>query len=204
MNRRDHWQRIYETRAEDRLSWYQADPALSLSLIEETGVPRSGRIIDVGSGASRLVDRLLDAGYSRLGVLDIADSALAVSRRRLGARASSVQWTVGDVTRYETQASWDLWHDRAVYHFLVEAGDRERYRRALENGLRPGGHLIIATFGPNGPQQCSGLPVVRYGPEALSTELGDGFALRKSAIEHHRTPSGATQEFLYAWYERAG
>ncbi len=203
-NIQSHWQRAHESKAEDEVSWFQAKPALSLQLIEETGVARSAQIVDAGGGASRLVDCLLDAGYTALGVMDIAESGLAIAKRRLGERASAVQWIVGDATRYRAEMPWDLWHDRAVFHFLVEASDREKYRRVLENAVAPHGHVIVATFGPNGPKRCSGLPVVRYGPETLSNELGSGFTLRKSVLEDHRTPSGAVQEFLYCWFEHTG
>jgi SAM-dependent methyltransferase len=204
MTSRDHWQRIYKTKAENEVSWFQATPSVSVQLIQETDIPRSARILDVGGGASRLVDCLLDAGYGQLGVLDVADSGLAVAKHRLGARSSAVQWIVTDATRYQTEVRWDLWHDRAVFHFLVEVNGRDKYRQVLESAIAPGGHVIIATFGPNGPERCSGLPVVRYGPAQLSAELGDAFRLRKTVVEDHRTPSGSVQEFLYSWFEHTG
>jgi SAM-dependent methyltransferase len=202
MSDEKHWQRVHDKYAEDQVSWFQARPESSLRLIEESGVSRATRIIDVGGGASRLVDNLLEAGYSQLGVLDIADRGMARARERLGKRAEAIQWVVSDVTRYEPETQWELWHDRAVFHFLVDAADRERYRQVLEGAVAPDGHVIIATFGPNGPERCSGLPAVRYGAEELSAELGSAFVLRKSMIEDHRTPSGAEQQFLYTWFQR--
>ena len=197
MSKRGHWQSMYETKAEDEVSWFQERPAVSLCLIEEIGLPRSARIVDVGGGASRLVDCLIDAGHTNLSVLDLADAALAKARDRLGRRAADVEWIVADATHYTPESPWDLWHDRAVFHFLVEADERELYREALLRALAPGGHIIIATFGPEGPMRCSGLPTMRYGPDELCAMLGPGFTLRKSVIEDHRTPSGATQQFLY-------
>ena len=204
MSDEQHWQRVHEKNAEDQVSWFQARPEPSLRLIEKTGVSRTAGIIDVGGGASRLVDNLLDAGYSRLGVLDIADRSMARTRERLGPRAEAVQWTVSDVTRYEPETRWDLWHDRAVFHFFVNATERERYRQVLGKAVAPGGHVVIATFGPDGPERCSGLPVVRYGAYELSAVLGDAFSLKESLINNHRTPSGAEQQFIYAWFERGG
>lgn len=199
-----HWQRIYETKADDQVSWFQARPETSVQLIKETCVSHSAKILDVGGGASRLVDCLLDEGYEQLGVLDIAHSGLAVAKRRLGAAASAVQWIVNDALSYESHIRWDVWHDRALFHFLVEPNDRKSYRRVLENSITPGAHVIIATFGPNGPERCSGLPVVRYGPAALSAELGSAFTFRKNTVVAHHTPGGSVQEFSYHWFEYTG
>ncbi len=204
MSRQSHWQQVYESKAEDSVSWFQATPETSMQLIEETGIARSSRIIDVGGGASRLVDSLLDAEYEQIGVLDVAAAGLEKARRRLGERANEVQWVVSDVTRYQPEVRWDLWHDRAAFHFLVEESERVEYRQALEGAVALRGHVIIATFGPNGPERCSDLPVMRYDPEALSAQLGDAFTIRKSVIEDHRTPSGAVQEFSYSWFEYTG
>ena len=202
MSDETHWQRVHDKYEEDQVSWFQAKPETSLQLIHDAGISPSARIIDVGGGASCLVDNLLDAGYSQLGVLDIADRGMARARQRLGARAKKVQWVVSDVTRYEPDAPWDLWHDRAVFHFLVNATEREQYRQVLEKTVAPGGHVIIATFGLDGPERCSGLPVVRYGADELSAELGNSFNLKKSLNENHHTPDGATQQFLYTWFQR--
>ena len=204
MSKQGHWQSMYETMAEDEVSWFQERPVVSLGLIEEMGLPRSARIVDVGGGASRLVDYLIEAGYTNLNVLDLADAALAKARARLGRRAADVEWIVADATHYAPESTWDLWHDRAVFHFLVEANERELYREALLGALAPGGHVIIATFGPEGPMRCSGLPTMSYGPDELRAVLGPELTLRKSVIEDHRTPSGSTQQFSYCWLTHTG
>jgi SAM-dependent methyltransferase len=202
MTNQRHWQQVHESKVEEQVSWFQARPEMSLRLIKETGVTRGARIIDVGGGASRLVDCLLDDGFSSLAVLDIAEGGLSKAKQRLGARAKNVEWIVSDVTSYRAATQWDLWHDRAVFHFLVDESAREAYRQVVERAVGPRGHVILATFGPDGPERCSGLPVVRYGAEDLSAELGSAFTLRRSVIEQHRTPAGAVQEFLYCWFER--
>jgi SAM-dependent methyltransferase len=203
MSGQSHWERVYASKTEDQVSWFQANPEVSLRLIQETGVSPSARIIDVGGGASRLVDCLLDAGYAQLGVLDISEGGLAKARQRLGVRAKAVQWIVGDVAHYRPANQWDIWHDRAVFHFLVEEAEREAYRRVLGDAVRPHGYVIMATFGPEGPERCSGLPVVRYSPETLSAELGGAFTLLNSVTEKHQTPTGAVQEFQYSLFEHS-
>ena len=203
MSTENHWRQVHDSKAEDQVSWFQATPETSLRLIQNTGLTPTARIIDVGGGASRLVDNLLELGYSHLAVLDIAEGGMAKAKDRLGDRAESVQWIVSDVTQFRSEKAWDLWHDRAVYHFLVDADDRERYRRVLEGAVAPGGHVMIATFGPDGPEKCSGLPVVRHSAEQLAAELGETFVLRENVLEDHRTPSGSVQQFLYARFERA-
>jgi SAM-dependent methyltransferase len=204
MSNEDHWRQVHDSKAEDQVSWFQTMPETSLRLIQNTGLSTTARLIDVGGGASRLVDNLLDLGYSQLAVLDITEGGMARAKERLGARADVVHWVVSDVTRYQTNAEWDLWHDRAVFHFLVDADDRKHYRQVLESAVVHGGHVIIGTFGPDGPEKCSGLPVQRYSAEALAAELGSVFAIRESVIEDHRTPSGAKQQFMYARFERSG
>jgi SAM-dependent methyltransferase len=184
------------------MSWYQANPEYSLALLDAAGATRDSRIVDVGGGASRLVDCLLDQGFADLTVLDIAQGALVRARQRLGDRAGAVQWIEADVTAFEPSERWDIWHDRAVFHFLVQAEDREAYRRTLNNSLVPGGHAIIATFGPEGPTRCSGLDVVRYSASGLLTELGPGWELVGEREELHLTPGGAIQEFMYGMFRR--
>jgi SAM-dependent methyltransferase len=196
--RKTHWEGIYETKAPDEVSWYQGDPAISLRLVHtvtEGDVTR--RVLDVGGGASLLTDRLLDLGYDSLGVLDVASSALRRVRDRLGARAGAVEWFELDVTSFASPHPWDVWHDRAVFHFLADPEDRRLYVQTLVRALDRKGHAIIATFGPDGPPKCSGLEVVRYSPEALSEELGGRFRLLESIEERHTTPSGAIQVFVY-------
>jgi SAM-dependent methyltransferase len=174
---------------------------MSLRLIAGTGVSRSAPVIDVGGGASVLVDGLLEAGFTDVTVLDLSGAALASSRARLGARASSVQWTEADVTRADLPPrSFDLWHDRAVFHFLTDRADRLAYLRVLRHALRPGGHVVIATFAEDGPERCSGLPVRRYAPAQLHAELGSDFELLASEREAHVTPAGAVQRFQYSLF----
>ncbi len=202
MGRRTHWELVYQSNEDHEASWHQPRPETSLQLIERCGLPRSARIIDVGGGTSRLVDCLLDAGFAGVGVLDVSQTALERTRGRLGDRAASVEWIVSDATEYEPAHRWDLWHDRAVFHFLVDDGDCDRYREALLRGLEPGGHVVIATFGPRGPKRCSGLPVRRRDSDSLQLALGSEFELLESLIEEHKTPKGAIQEFLYCRFQR--
>ena len=195
---RDHWQRVYGSRAEDEVSWFQVRPLASLALISAAAAGPDARIVDVGGGASRLVDALLDAGHRGVTVLDIAEGALFLARRRLGPRAAAVEWITADVTTWQPGAPFDVWHDRAVFHFLTLPEDREAYRATLRRALRPGGQAIVATFSTAGPERCSGLPVVRYEPETLASELGPELRLVQSAREEHLTPGGKLQRFQYS------
>lgn len=195
-----HWEDVYSTKAETEVSWFQEHSDLSLGLIRRTGVGRDGAIIDVGGGASRLVDDLLNDGHSDLTVLDVSASALAVARRRLGPLAGSVTWLEADITAVELPyRRFDIWHDRAVFHFLTEADQRERYVRAVQHSVKPGGHVIVAAFGPDGPLRCSGLPVVRYSAKRLHDEFGATFELVDHTSEAHRTPFGSVQKFIYCY-----
>lgn len=197
----EHWERVYATKSSDQVSWYRPHLENSLRLIEDAARgDLSTSIVDVGGGASTLVDDLVERGYRNLTVVDISANALDIAKARL-ANALSVQWVQHDVTdRGLPQRAYDVWHDRAVFHFLTEAKQREAYVRNLYAALRPGGHVILATFGPNGPMKCSGLDVVRYSAEALRQELGPGFTLIQSFNERHLTPFGTTQEFLYCHF----
>ena len=197
---REHWEGIYEARSANELSWYQEHPSLSLRLIKKAVGNVDSRVLDVGGGASRLVDSLVDAGFGRVGVLDIAQNAIDVSKSRLGERASLVEWFVADVRDFESPHAWDVWHDRAVFHFLVDLNGREAYRRTLRRHLVLGGNAVIATFGPEAPERCSGLEVARYTPEGLLDALGPGFELMERCEETHTTPSGTTQQFIYCWF----
>jgi SAM-dependent methyltransferase len=199
---RAHWARVYETKRPDELSWHEALPETSLRLIEAAGVDRDAAILDVGGGASRLAGALLGAGYNNLTVADISAAALSKAKAELGARAEGVTWLECDVREHVFAHRFDLWHDRAVFHFMVEPGDRERYLHNLDRSLRPGGDLIIATFGPDGPERCSGLPVRRYGEAELRAVLGDAFAMVSCELRAHRTPGGSSQQFLYAHARR--
>jgi SAM-dependent methyltransferase len=200
---RAHWQNVYATRRETEVSWFQATPSVSLDLIRSLGALPRLAIIDVGGGASRLVDALLDEGCTELTVLDLSEAALSAARARLGDRAAGVQWVTADVTRWEPQRQYDLWHDRAAFHFLTEAGDRAAYLERLSRALPPGAHAIIATFANDGPERCSGLPVVRYDAQALARTLGSCFALVETRREDHLTPMGTTQRFQYSVFRRS-
>ena len=195
MDTRTHWESIYSRMSDDQVSWFEADPALSVSLILETGAGPTTRVLDVGGGSSRLVDRLLDLGIEQVAVLDVSAVALARARERLGAPAGSVRWIEGDVTSIERIGTYDIWHDRAVFHFLTEPSDRSHYAELAARTVPPGGHLIMATFAMDGPERCSGLPVQRYDEDALNAELGSGFALEKSVPSRHLTPAGVEQAF---------
>jgi SAM-dependent methyltransferase len=193
-----HWETVYRTKRPNEVSWYQAEPTRSLELIRRAVPDPSARIIDVGGGASTLVDGLLHAGYSNLSVLDLSATALAEARRRLGDSATRVHWLEDDVLSAALpEAAYDLWHDRAVFHFLTDASDRAAYVTQVRRAVRPGGHVLIATFAEDGPLKCSGLPVARYSAETLHREFDGGFELVDSARELHVTPGGSTQSFQY-------
>jgi len=197
---KSHWEQVYSTKASDAVSWYQPHASVSLSLIRETGIDLDAPIIDVGGGASTLVDDLLDLGYSALSILDLSEAALDAAASRLGARGDGVRWLEADITRTTfPEASIELWHDRAVFHFLNAADDRAAYVRALSQAVKPGGHLIIGTFAENGPEKCSGLPVQRYSAQGLYSQFSAAFELVKTATEAHQTPSGSIQAFVYCW-----
>jgi 2-polyprenyl-3-methyl-5-hydroxy-6-metoxy-1,4-benzoquinol methylase len=196
-----HWEQVYRSRSTTEVSWYRAHLEHSFESIRRIAPNPNAAILDVGAGASTLVDDLLSAGYTRLTVLDIAASALESTRARLGKRATEVNWLVGNVLDFELPAHhFDVWHDRAVFHFLTSASDRQAYVAQMTAALRPGGHVLIATFGPEGPLRCSGLEVVRYDAQSLSKELGKAFRLIDCTLEHHETPAGATQQFLHALF----
>ena len=199
--RKEHWDRVYTAKRPKELSWYQPIPARSLALIRDTGVPLSAPILDVGGGTSTLVDHLLDAGYDDESVLDIAAGALDAARVRVGAAMGRVNWIEAEITKFEPPRRYAVWHDRAVFHFLTERTERERYLEVLRRALQPRGHLVLATFGPDGPTRCSGLDVQRYSVEQVGVLLGPDFQLCVHELEEHRTPAGATQQFLYGWWQ---
>ena len=203
--RQAHWEAVYDAKAFTEVSWYQPRPDVSLRQILATGVGRNDAIIDVGGGASTLVDHLLELGFLDVTVLDISGAALAQARNRLGARACDANWVVADVTAFEAEQRFRLWHDRAVLHFLTDAADRERYVDSLRHALLPGGHLVLSTFGPDGPLKCSGLEVRRYTLDLIRELLGPEFKLTRYVLEDHQTPLGAAQQFLYSsWIRKAG
>lgn len=194
---KDHWESIYAKKNPAEVSWYQSHPQHSLSLIGDTGIGTAASIIDVGGGASTLVDHLLLEGYRDITVLDIARSAIEQAEDRLGDRSQQVTWVESDVTAYAPGQTFDIWHDRAVFHFLTLDRDRECYLKVLNKALKPGGHVIIATFSDSGPNQCSGLDIVRYNPETLSQALGPTLRLVETLTEDHHTPNGGLQQFVY-------
>ena len=200
-DRKQHWEKIYSEKDEQETSWFQPRPETSLALIEATGEPPSAPIIDVGGGTSRLVDHLLELEQQNISVLDISGTALERSRQRLGERAAKVNWIETDLLEGNPGGPYRIWHDRAVFHFLVDEADRRRYLEQLRTHLEPGGHCIIATFGPEGPEACSGLPVQRYSPQALIETLGRAFELRETREEQHRTPAGKVQSFIYCRFQ---
>ena len=195
-DKQQHWETVYRTKAPDAVSWYRPHLDTSLALIERAAPDRNAAVLDVGGGASTLVDDLLARGYRDLSVLDISAAALNVARERLGEAADKVTWLAADLLDAPLQqARYDLWHDRAVFHFLTEAEQRAHYLRQLARALKPGGHAVLATFGPQGPLKCSGLDTVRYDAWELARVLGDGFTLLDSTLELHATPFGTTQPF---------
>ena len=196
--RRSHWQSVYSNRSADEVSWYQSDPRTSLSLIHGCEFAPDAALLDVGGGASVLVDQLLQSGFCDVTVLDIAEEALAVSQRRLGSEADQVSWQVADITEFSPDRCYNLWHDRAVLHFLISPRQREAYRAVVEKVLQPGGHLVIGTFAMNGPTRCSGLEIVQYDAPRLLEVLGPQFVLHEERKEEHFTPAGKLQEF--AWF----
>lgn len=203
MSTESHWQRVYQSKAVTEVSWYAAHLEQSIRLIS-AAVPKEGRIIDVGGGASTLVDDLLGSGYENLTVLDISGAALAAARARLGKKGALVQWLDADVTSFRpAQNAFDLWHDRAVFHFLTEKSQRAAYLENLNRGLVPGGTVVIATFSLDGPTKCSGLEVVRYSAQTLGQELGSNFQLAHSEETTHTTPAGAAQRFVTCQFRKA-
>lgn len=204
MDRRDHWEQVYSTRLANRLGWYKPRLDTSLAWIAGIGLDKSARIIDVGGGASTLIDDLLHAGHESITVLDISDSALAASKERLGDRSQLVMWLSGDITSYQLPPGhFELWHDRAVFHFLTEADQQQAYLDNMRTALKPGGHVVIGVFAPEAPAKCSGLPVQRYDLERLTRRLGDEFELIRHQKEMHITPGGVEQMYLYAQFQRS-
>jgi SAM-dependent methyltransferase len=201
-SRQAHWDGIYGARSITDLSWYEPRPGKSLELIRATGVQLTDPIIDIGGGASFLIDGLLEAGYLDLTVLDISAEVLKKLRARVGPRSAALSFLRQDVTAFHPPRPYALWHDRAVFHFFIQREDRERYVDVLRRALSPRGHVVIATFGPSGPERCSGLPTLRYDSGTLAAELGDEFGLVDSSLVSHRTPSGLEQSFLYCRFER--
>jgi 2-polyprenyl-3-methyl-5-hydroxy-6-metoxy-1,4-benzoquinol methylase len=200
MDTQSHWERVYDTKAPTEVSWFKPHLDTSLSLIERVAGDRSTSIIDVGGGQSTLVDDLIARGYSNVTVLDIARTAIEHAKQRLGSASDRVKWLIADITQTDLPArSYDVWHDRAVFHFLTEPEQRRAYVRQVAGAIKPGGHVIVGTFGPEGPNKCSGLDVMRYDADSLHGEFGSHFRLIESSRELHKTPFGSTQQFLYCY-----
>ncbi len=200
--RKEHWEAVYRAKGETGVSWFQEEPRLSVELIRSFAPARGGRIIDVGGGASVLVNWLLDHPFREVAVLDVSETALGKAKARLGERAGRVRWIVADVTEAPGLGTFDLWHDRAVFHFLTDPTDRSRYVNLARRTVREGGHLIIATFADDGPKRCSDLDVGRYNANSLASELGEGFSLVRESGETHTTPWGTSQAFFYGVFRR--
>ena len=201
-DRRAHWQRVYSSKNETEVSWFEQSPTLSLDLIRRSGAHSTTSIIDIGGGASRLVDALLENGYRAVSVLDLSEKALSVARERLRARASQVRWIEADVTRWEPEQRYDLWHDRAAFHFLTDPNDRRDYVERLMRGTSPGAQVIIGTFALDGPERCSGLPVSRHDANSLKQALGESFELEETRPYEHITPRGSLQRFQFGRFRK--
>lgn len=200
MEAKTHWETVYGKKAPDAVSWYAPHLDRSLAYLRKTGVATNGSVIDVGGGESTLVDDLVEAGYSNVTVLDISERALEVARARLGDRKARVTWLAADVLQHQfAKAAYDVWHDRAVFHFMTSEEQRRRYVQQVLQALKPGGFAIVGAFGPDGPTQCSGLPVARYGAEALHEEFGGPFQLVDHSVDTHTTPWGTPQQFVYCY-----
>lgn len=202
MDNKEYWEQVYANKASNAVSWFQERADQSMQLIHLTNISKDAKIIDVGGGASTLVDSLLSENYSNLTILDLSAKALDVAKQRIGNRADLVTWLEGDVTKVALPAHhYDLWHDRAVFHFLTDPIDRQAYVKQAIKSLRPGGHVIVATFANDGPNKCSGLSTMRYSPNSLHAEFGDAFRLLRSEKEVHRTPFGTEQKFIYCYWQ---
>ena len=199
-----HWNASYEGKGIRQVSWFESSPEASLALIERAGLDETAAIIDVGSGASRLAGELLSRGYRDVTVADVSSAALGAAKSGLRAEAERIQWIVADVRTHDFGRQFDLWHDRAVFHFMVGDADRASYLANLRRSLKVGGHLVLATFGPDGPTSCSGLPVQSYGAPEMEALLGDEFDLVEDELKIHHTPSGSEQQFQYALFRRIG
>lgn len=200
--RQAHWQNVYQTKGEREVGWFQESPEISLDMIHTAGIRPDASIIDIGGGSSRLVDSLLDAGFSSVSVLDLSENALEISKARLGTRRTKVNWLVADVTSWRPSQTYDVWHDRAAFHFLTDENDQASYAECVRNAIKLGGFVIIGTFALDGPEHCSGLPVVRHDANSIGKVLGGSFVLSDSRTHDHRTPNGAIQRFQFSRFQR--
>jgi 2-polyprenyl-3-methyl-5-hydroxy-6-metoxy-1,4-benzoquinol methylase len=202
IDRTQHWQQVYTTKHENEVSWFQERPDISLAMIKAAGARPESAIVDIGGGASRLVDVLLQDGYRALTVLDLSAAALEAAKQRVGSAGANVDWIEADVTTWRPQRQYDIWHDRAAFHFLTEPADRAAYVERLRQALVPTGQAIIGTFALDGPEKCSGLPVQRYDARSLADTLGSDFRLLVTRSDIHRTPWQSTQSFQFSRFER--
>ena len=200
---KEHWEKIYQTRSPEEVSWTQVVPEISLRFIHSFHLPKEARIIDIGAGDSRLADHLLEEGFEQITVLDISSLPLEKARKRLGNQAEKINWIVGDITCFQSENPFDLWHDRAVFHFMISEESRSAYLDRARKLVRPGGFLIIGSFSEKGPEICSGLPVRRYNETSMKQELSDGFEMIQCLTEDHITPFHTKQEFLFCSFRRA-
>lgn len=200
---RRHWDHVYATKGEESVSWFEPSPLFSLKLIEAAGIGL-GSVIDIGGGASRLVDALVTKRHTRVAVLDLSAQALEIAKARLGAQAGMVEWIVGDVTKWTPTSTFELWHDRATFHFLTSFNDRAAYAKALHSALKPAGVAIIGTFAPDGPEKCSRLPVARHDGASIGRIIGPDFILIDERRHDHMTPGGAVQKFQFSSFRKAG
>ncbi len=201
MEKREHWETVYSTKAPDSVSWFQEHAKTSLNIINKLNLDKSASIIDIGGGASTLVDDLLANDYSDLTVLDLSGGALEIAKKRNRLKSKIVKWQEADVTEIKfPKHQFEVWHDRAAFHFLTKLDEREAYVRNLFHSVRPCGHIVISTFADDGPTQCSGLPVIRYSAETLQAELGEYFLLKEQLKENHITPFGTTQKFVFCHF----
>jgi SAM-dependent methyltransferase len=197
-----HWEGVYSTKGEKEVSWFQEDPAISVELIKQTGATRDSGIIDIGGGASRLADALLNDGYRDVTVLDLSAAALEMAKGRIGPASAKVAWIVADVTTWKPARTYEVWHDRAAFHFLTNADDRRAYLNCLQSATAPGAQVVIGTFALDGPEKCSGLPVQRYDGKSLADALGPSFELADTRRENHRTPWNSSQSFQFSRFRR--
>ena len=202
MDAHEYWQKIHSTRQPTQLGWYEPNPTLSKELVAKAFQRGARSVVDIGGGASFLVDHLLDMGFERVAVVDIAEAAIGLAKKRLGKRATGVEWIIGDITALGDIGRFDVWHDRAVFHFLLDHRDRHSYVELSERTVEPGGTAVMATFADDGPERCSGLPVRRYSAEQLAEECGRGWKLTEAAQHVHTTPHGVAQTFVYSTFRK--
>lgn len=203
-NRKDHWENIYQTKTPQQVSWYQTKPATSLAFIEQSNLPLSAKIIDVGGGDGFLVDYLLEEGYEDITVLDISAAAIEKAKLRLGEKAGAVKWIISDITSFKPTEQYDLWHDRAVFHFLITDEDIAVYRKLVAESIHANGNMIIGTFSEQGPKKCSGIDIRQYSSESLTEQFSEHFERTSTLTENHKTPFDTFQNFVFCTFKKRG